>query len=70
MLESWSGEEIMSNFRCEICDIDILDTEKGYIAECEHYPIEVVDPSRDTMEAFIKAVDQIGNLDMKPKEWS
>lgn len=29
----------MSNFRCEICGKDILDTPAGYITECEHYPL-------------------------------
>lgn len=30
----------MSDFLCGKCDTPILDTDKGYVTECEHYPIE------------------------------
>jgi len=30
----------MSSFICEHCGKEIIDTENGYITECEHYPIE------------------------------
>ena len=30
----------MSSFKCEKCGKDIIDTPKGYITGCEHYPIE------------------------------
>ena len=31
----------MSNFKCEICGINILEDEGGhYYTECEHYPLE------------------------------
>jgi len=32
----------MSSFTCEHCGTDILDTEKGYITECEHYPFDTL----------------------------
>ena len=30
----------MSSFKCSKCGVDILDTEKGYITGCKHYPLE------------------------------
>ena len=34
----------MSSFTCEHCGTDILDTPRGYITECEHYPFEELKP--------------------------
>jgi len=28
----------MSNFNCKYCGVAILDSENGYVTECEHYP--------------------------------
>jgi hypothetical protein len=28
----------MSSFICEFCGKEIIDSPKGYITECEHYP--------------------------------
>ena len=30
----------MSNFKCEKCDKDIIDSENRYVTGCEHYPVE------------------------------
>jgi len=30
----------MSNFYCEKCGSVIIDTPKGFVTECEHYPLE------------------------------
>jgi primosomal protein N' len=30
----------MSSFSCEKCGTLLLDTERGYVTECSHYPIE------------------------------
>ena len=30
----------MSNFTCEKCNKDIIDSESGYVTGCEHYPVE------------------------------
>ena len=35
-------KEIMSSFKCEHCNEDIIDTPKGYITGCEHYPLETI----------------------------
>lgn len=32
----------MSNFICPYCGANIIDTDDGYITECEHYPIETI----------------------------
>ena len=29
----------MSNFKCEKCGKDIIDSQTGYINGCEHYPL-------------------------------
>lgn len=29
----------MSSFRCETCQTPIIDTPKGYVTGCEHYPL-------------------------------
>lgn len=31
----------MSSFNCKQCGTDIVDTERGYVTECPHYPITV-----------------------------
>lgn len=36
----------MSNYRCEHCNTDIIDTPRGYITECEHYPLELATVAR------------------------
>ena len=28
----------MSSFKCEKCGMDIIDSENGYVTECEHHP--------------------------------
>ena len=28
----------MSSFKCEGCNTDIIDTQKGYVTGCSHYP--------------------------------
>jgi len=30
----------MSSFICEICGKEIIDTLRGYVTACEHYPLE------------------------------
>ena len=30
----------MSSFQCLICKTNIIDTPKGYITGCKHYPLE------------------------------
>jgi len=32
----------VSSFKCEHCGADILDTERGYITGCEHYPLRKI----------------------------
>lgn len=39
----------MSSFKCEICHKDIIDTAKGYVTECPHYPIEKIKNKLRTM---------------------
>jgi len=29
----------MSNFRCDICGKNILDSPRGYVTGCPHYPL-------------------------------
>lgn len=31
----------MSNFYCEKCGIPVIDSNKGYIAGCKHYPPDI-----------------------------
>lgn len=31
----------MSSFNCEKCGTPIIDTPRGYITECEHYPLDL-----------------------------
>ena len=31
----------MSSFDCEKCGAPIIDTPKGYVTECEHYPLDL-----------------------------
>lgn len=33
----------MSNFKCEKCGAEIIDSEVGYVSGCEHYPPEYVE---------------------------
>lgn len=30
----------MSNFICEHCGTECLDTQEGYVTGCEHYPVD------------------------------
>jgi len=30
----------MSSFTCPECDTRIIETERGYVTECEHFPLE------------------------------
>lgn len=30
----------MSNFICEHCHAEIIDSDQGYVAGCDHYPID------------------------------
>ena len=32
----------MSGFNCEHCNTPIIDSDHGYITECEHYPLETI----------------------------
>ena len=34
----------MSGFNCEHCNTPIIDSDHGYITECEHYPLEKLKP--------------------------
>lgn len=41
----------MSSFKCEKCGENIIDTDKGYITFCEHYPKEkITKPSEIFMD--------------------
>jgi len=44
----------MSNFTCEKCGVDILDSPRGYITACEHYPL-CVKPNEKERKPAIKA---------------
>jgi hypothetical protein len=33
----------MSNFKCDKCGTDIIDSEKGYITGCIHYPLKTIE---------------------------
>lgn len=34
----------MSSFHCPHCGTAILDSPRGYVTECRHYPLEKIDP--------------------------
>lgn len=36
----------MSNFICEYCGANIIDSDHGYVTGCEHYPMEVEPPRK------------------------
>lgn len=43
----------MSSFNCEHCGTAIIDTPRGYITSCEHYPLEVVDVKEQASKRFV-----------------
>lgn len=43
----------MSNFICEHCGTSIIDSPKGYITGCEHYPIKSLSKAKQVKKIFI-----------------
>lgn len=43
----------MSNFNCGYCGTPILDSQEGYITECEHYPIDTPYKKKAQKKEFI-----------------
>lgn len=52
----------MSSFTCEICGAQILDTEKGYITGCEHYPLMGGAVSNKNKTEILELLDGIDRL--------
>ena len=42
----------MSNFTCEHCSTDIIDSPEGFVTECEHYPKEPVRDAAPCLPPF------------------
>ena len=54
----------MSSFNCEHCNTPILDTEHGYITECEHYPLEQLKPQpRNNRYTFLRVLAEFARDD-------
>jgi hypothetical protein len=51
----------MSSFQCEICGTNIVDSENGYVTECEHYKIEHQDVKMELLEHIKKLERKIHN---------
>lgn len=43
----------MSSFYCELCGAACLDSERGYITGCEHYPADI-EPSDESRNEEVK----------------
>ena len=42
----------MSNFTCEHCGTDIIDSPEGFVTECKHYPREQVRDAAPVLPPF------------------
>ena len=52
----------MSHFNCEKCGTLLIDTDRGYITGCEHYPADILPDSRDPMPNTVAAWQRLYGL--------
>lgn len=48
----------MSNFKCEKCGADCLDSDRGYTTGCEHYPPDLISstPTKDQIKMALSGL--------------
>lgn len=49
-------EESMSSFNCEHCGKAIIDTQRGYVTECPHYPLDT--PQRKVAGKYYPFIEE------------
>lgn len=59
----------MSNFKCEQCGADCIDSPAGYITGCKHYPVGKLNYEKKNMK-YIYTTENCSKCELQKTEWN